>query len=178
MVGWLVGRLVSSLVGWFVGWWVSWSVCQVITVSWLVSQSHYPYRSAVTEVCNNSISYVHLSVLTLKENVLYVSIEIVMANKYIKRSHVNISTMSDDVTISVTALKTISQICSVFIIIFLSFKNSATGNLKRFAVTYYKLQKSMNVKMTTEKDVHVGQSCLAGPNVNIIVCIAYPVCCP
>jgi hypothetical protein len=48
----------------------------------------------------------------------------------------------DDVTTSVSALKTISQIFSVLIIVIVSFKNGATGNLKRFSVSYYKLQKS------------------------------------
>ena len=85
--------------------------------------------------------------------------------------------MSDDVTISVSELKTISQIFSVFIIS-VSFTDSAAGNLKRFAHTYCTLQKSMNVKLTTEKGDHVVQLSLAGPNMSVIVCIAYPLCCP
>jgi hypothetical protein len=113
----------------------------------------------------------------VKENVSRVRVEIVMANKCTKSSHVTISTMFDeDVTISMSALKTISQIFSVFIIS-VNFTDSTAGNLKSLAHTYCALQKSMNVKLTTEKADHV-QLSLAGPNVSVIVCVASPLCCP
>jgi len=48
------------------------------------------------------------------------------------------STMSDDVTISVSELKNISHISSVFIIS-VSFNDSTAGNLKTFAHAYFKL---------------------------------------
>jgi hypothetical protein len=121
---------------------------------------------------------VYLSALIVKGNVLHVSWEIVMANKCTKSSHVNISAMSDDdVTISTSALRTISQIFSVFIIA-VSFNDSTAGNLKRFVHTYCTLQKSMNVNFTTEKGDHVVQLSLTGPNVSMTVCVAYPLCCP
>jgi hypothetical protein len=100
-----------------------------------------------------------------------------MANKCIKSSYFNNIAMSDDdVAISVSELKPISQIFFV-LINSVSFNNSTAGILKRFVHTYYTLQKSMNVKLTTEKGDHVVELSLAGPNVSMIVSIAYPPCC-